>query len=135
MVALHATIHNRGVSLLPYSFSRGFDVNPIRISPHARIYLAKLHRGTCVIQNSFLECGIEIAIVEEHVGIMEPPIEMPLHGFYRLNNPFQLLVSCQHHQCRIRARPIGLRLEAAGHENLVVIFAYLTALKSIPIAY
>lgn len=134
MVALHASVHNRGVSLLPYPFSRCVHIDPIRVSPHARIYLAKLHGSTRVIQNSFLECGIKIAIVEEHVGIMEPPIEMSLHGFYRLNNPFQLLVSCQHHQRRIRAWPIGLWLETACHEDLVMIFADFATIQSASMA-
>ncbi len=133
MVALHAAIHDRGVSLLPDAFSRCVDVNPTWVSPHGWIYFAELHGSTGVIQDSLLECGIEITIVEKHVGVMKPPIEMSLHRFYRLNDTFQLLVSCEHHQCRIRARPIGLRLQAAGHKNLVVIFTYFATLKSVPI--
>ncbi len=36
----------------------------------------------------FFECGVEIAIVEEDVGIVEPSIEMPFHRFYRLDYTF-----------------------------------------------
>ena len=32
-----------------------------------------------MIEYGFFECRVEIPVVEEHVGIMEPPIEMSLH--------------------------------------------------------
>lgn len=32
-----------------------------------------------MVQDGFLECRVEVSIVEKHIGIMEPPIEVSLH--------------------------------------------------------
>ena len=79
MIALHTTIHNRFVSLLSDSFFCNIMINPIGVSPHGRIYLAKFYRRACVVANRFFECRVEVAVIEEDVGIVEPPIEMPFH--------------------------------------------------------
>ena len=32
-----------------------------------------------MIQDRLLERRVEVSVVEKHVGVMKPPIEMPLH--------------------------------------------------------
>ena len=88
MVTLHATIHDRFISLLPDPFFRNFTIDPIGVSPHGMVYLTKFHRRTCVVSNRFFESRVEIAVIEEDVGIVEPSIEMPFHGFYGLDDTF-----------------------------------------------
>lgn len=77
VVALHASVHDNLVALLPDAFSGDVDIDPIGVSPHARIYLSEFHRRTCVVHYSISEVGVEVSIVEKNVGIMEPSIEMP----------------------------------------------------------
>lgn len=79
MITLHATIHDGSISLLPNSFAGDIRVDPIWISPHRRIYLAKLYRRTCVIRYGLLELRAEFSIVQEHVWVVEPSVEMSLY--------------------------------------------------------
>ena len=130
MVALHASIHNCSISLLSDSLSCCVTVDPIGISPHLRINLAELHRSTCVVHYSLFECLVKVSIIEKDVWIVEPSIEMPFHRFYRLDHTLQLLIPCQNHQCRIRSFSIRLRLETTGHEDFIVILAYLPVAQS-----
>lgn len=88
MVALHATIHDCCISLLPDPFFRNFMIDPIRVSPHRRIYFAELDWRACMVPNRFFERRIKVAIIEEDVGVVEPPIEMPFHRFYGLDHTF-----------------------------------------------
>jgi len=130
VVALHATIHDSSVSLLSDPLSCCVDVDPIRISPHIWIYLPKLYWGARVIQYRLFKGYVEVAIIEEDVWIMEPPIEVSLHGLDRLHHSFQLLISCQHNQSCVSTWSDSLGLEAAGHENFVMILTYFPEAKS-----
>ena len=127
MIALHTTVHNGSIPLLPNSFSCRIDIDPIWIPPHSRIYLSKLDGSTCVIQDGLLKSRVEVSVVEEHIGVMEPPIEVPLHRFYRLDNPFQLLVPRQDHQYCVSSWSVCLRLKAAGNKHFVILLAYFPA--------
>lgn len=123
MIALHAPVHDGLVSLFANTFSCYLGVNPVRIAPHARIDLAKLDRGTCVVSYGLSERRIEVSIIQKNIGIMEPSVEMPFHRLDRLYNPIQLLISCQDHENRVRSSAMGLRFETAGHKDFVVFLA------------
>ncbi len=79
MVTFHAAVHNGLITLLPDAFACNFLVDPVRISPHTRIDLPKFDRRACVIGNGFFERRVEIAVVEEDVGVVEPAIEVTLN--------------------------------------------------------
>lgn len=48
-----------------------------------------------MVQDSFLESLVELAVVEEYIWIVEPAVEMPFDGLDGLNDAIQLLVSGQ----------------------------------------
>ena len=76
MVALHATVHDRCISLFPDPFTGHIFVDPIRISPHAGIDLAELYRRASVILNGRFELITKVAVVEKDIRIMKPAIEV-----------------------------------------------------------
>ena len=123
VVTLHPTIHDCCISLLSCAFLCRLDVDPIWVSPHGRIYFPKLDRGACVILDRLLESGIEISIIQEHIGVVKPSVEMPFHRFNGLNHACQLIVPRKHHEYRVLSRQVCLRFKAACYENLVMFFA------------
>lgn len=79
VVTLHSTIHDSGVALLSDAFLCHFVVNPFRITPHGIVNFAEFHRSTCIILHGILESVIKIAVVQEHIRIVEPSVEMSLN--------------------------------------------------------
>ena len=79
MIALHTAVHDGSISLLPDPFSCCINIDPVWIPPHSWIYFSELDRSASVIQDCLLERRVEVSVVEKHVGVMKPPIEMPLH--------------------------------------------------------
>ena len=82
MIALHTTVHNGSISLLSDTFPCSVNIDPVWIPPHTRIYLPKFDRSTCVVQNRLFERRVEISVVEKHIRVMKPPIEVSLHRLY-----------------------------------------------------
>ena len=124
MVALHAPIHNCSVSLLSNTLFCRLQIDPVRVTPHIRVYLAEFDSRASVIYNCLLECLIEVAIVKENIRIMKPSVEMPFHRFYGLDHTLQLLISRQDYQRCVRPWFICFGLDASCHEHFVVFFAY-----------
>jgi hypothetical protein len=79
VVALHSSIHNGGISLLPNAFLGYFMVNPLGVTPHAIVDFAELHGGARIVLYGFLEMVVEIAIIQEHEWIVKPSIEVSLN--------------------------------------------------------
>ena len=129
MVALHAAIHNSGVSLLPNTLFCRLQINPIRITPHIRVYFAEFDSSAGVIYNCLLKCLIEISIVKENIWIVKPSVEMPFHRFYGLDNTLQLLVSRQDYQRCVCPWSTCFGLETSGYEHFVVVFTYFAMVK------
>ncbi len=124
MVALEATVHDSVIALLGDAFLGDLGVDPVGETPHLRADLAKLNVTGSVISDHLLESLVELAIVEEDVGVVVPPIEVALNRLEGLQNTVQLLVSGQDDKGGIGA---GLRVVgflAACQEDLVVLFAY-----------
>lgn len=86
MITFHATVHDSLISLFRNALLRNLRVYPVWKSPHLGVDFPELHRGACVVLNRLFEGRIEVCIVQEHVGVMIPPVEMSLDGLDRLNN-------------------------------------------------
>lgn len=86
VVALHASVHDGGVTLFPNTLLGDFMINPVGITPHRLINLAKLNGGAGVVLDRRLEGVIEITIVQEDVRVVEPAVEVSFNGLERLNN-------------------------------------------------
>ena len=132
MVALHTTVHDRRIPLLPDTLTGHLMVDPVRVSPHAWVNFAKLHRRTCVIRDGVFECRIEFSVIEEYVGVIEPSVEVPLDRLDGLYDPFKLLIARQHNECSVRSRAVdlGLGVETACHKDFVVFLTYLAARRT-----
>lgn len=86
MITFHTTIHDGIVSLLCDALLSNIRVDPVWEAPLLWRYLAPLDRSTNVLQDHLPECLVEVAVIEEDVWVMEPPIEMSLDGFDRLED-------------------------------------------------
>lgn len=120
MVALHTPIHDCSIPLLAYPFSSDIVIYPIWVSPTSRIYRSKFNRPACVIGNGLFKCRIEHVVVEKHIGIVEPAIEVSLYRLYGLNDSFQFLIPRQDHERCVGTRSVCLRFETASDKDLVV---------------
>lgn len=63
VIAFHATIHNGSISLLPNAFLCNFMVNPVGITPHGLVDLAKLNWGAGIVGDRVLELIVEVTII------------------------------------------------------------------------
>lgn len=123
MIALHATIHNRGISLLGNALLCNLWIYPIRETPHAWVNLTKLDRGAGVVHDCILEGRVELAVIEEDVWIVIPSVEMTLDRLDRLNDTVQLLISRQNDKRGIGSRFCGIRGITTCHKHLIVLLA------------
>lgn len=80
VITLHAAVHDGSVTLLSDAFFCDIDIDPVGVAPHAGINLSKLDRRAGMIPDSLDECRVEVAIVQEDIWVVKPPVEMPLHG-------------------------------------------------------
>ena len=89
---------------------------------------AKLDIGGGVVQHGLLESAVEIAIVEKHVWIVEPAIEVPFHALDAFHHTFQFLVARQNHEGGIGAflRRLRIGIPASIDEHLVVLLTNLS---------
>lgn len=125
VVTLHSTIHNCSIALLSDAFLCDFVVNPIGVAPHGAINLAKFHRRTGVVLDSIFEGIVEVAIVQEYVGIVVPAVEVSLDRFHGFNNTIQLLVPREDDEGGICPRAVCFDGETTGGENLVMLLTDL----------
>jgi hypothetical protein len=121
MIALHAAVHDGAVALLSDALLHDRRISPVWEAPVLWRDLAPFHYRLCVIANSLLESRVEVAVVQEDIGVVIPPVEMSLKRLDGLNHAVKLLVSGEDHNCRIRARAFCVRFEAAYCERLVVL--------------
>ena len=123
VVAFHPTIHNGRISLLSNALSCHLVIDPIRISPHRRIDLAKLNGSRGVVGDSFPELVVKVSIVQEHVGVVPETVEVPLNRFDRLYNTIQFLVSGKDDKSSVGSGPTGIDLETARGEDFIMLLA------------
>lgn len=125
VVTFHSTIHNCSIALLSNAFLRNFVVNPIREAPHGTINLAKFHRGTGVVLDSIFEGIVEVAIVQEYIGIVIPAVEVSLNRLHGFNNTIQLLVPREDDEGSVCPRAVCFDGKTTGSENLVMLLTDL----------
>lgn len=127
MVALEAAIHDSIIALLGDAFLGDLGVDPVGETPHLGTNLAKLDIARGVVSHGLLESLVELAVVEENIGVVEPPIKVTLDRLEGLQNTIQLLVSGEDDKGGIGAGLRVVGLLAAGQEDLVVLFANFPA--------
>jgi hypothetical protein len=89
VVTLHSTVHDGSISLLCNTLLGDLGVDPIWESPRSRLSnLSKFDWGARVVLNRLLKGRIEFAIVEEHVGVVIPSVEVTLDGLDGLDDTF-----------------------------------------------
>ena len=121
MVTFKAAVHDGGVALLGDALLGDLGVDPFREAPHLRADLAKLDGGGCVVLDGVLEGLVEVAVVEEDVGVVVPAIEVALDGLDGLDNTIQLLVPGQDDKGAVGPGLGGVGFQAALDEDLVVL--------------
>lgn len=123
VVTLHSSVHDSSITLLPDTFLGDLVVDPVRVAPHAAIDLAKLDWGTGIVLHRVHELLVEVTIVEEHVWIVPPAVEVSLDGLDRLDNTIDLLVSGQNHEGGICPWATRVDILASGGKDLVMFLA------------
>lgn len=123
MVAFQSTVHDGIVTLLGDAFLGDLVIDPIGESPHVGSDLAKLDGARGVVADSLLEGLIELAVVEEDVGVVVPAVEVALYGADGLEDTLELLVSGENDKGGVGSGLFVVGLLAAGKEDLVVLFA------------
>lgn len=126
MVTFHATVHDSRITLLSHALLCDLRVNPVGETPHRVVDFAEFNGSTGVVLDSSLEIIVEIAIVQEHVGVVIPAVEMTLNGLQRLNHTIQLLISRENDKSGVGAGfliDVGANGHAASGEDLVMLLA------------
>ena len=123
VVRLHATVHNSSISLLGDTLLRDSWIYPVWETPHAGIDLSEFNSSTGVVHDGLLEVVVEVAIVQEDVGVMIPSVEVALNGLDGLEDTVKLLVSGQHNESCVCLWFRAIWDCAAGHEDLIVLLA------------
>ena len=124
VVALHAAVHDRRVSLFRDSLLCNFGINPVRKPPHLFRNLSKLNGPRSIVGDPLFELIVKVIIIKKNVGVVKPPIEVALDRSNGLNDPVKLLVPRQDDKGGVRSRLRGIRFDTAGLEDAVVLFAY-----------
>lgn len=93
VVALQASVHHSSITLFGNAFCSNLGVDPIGEPPHIRSNLSKLHLARSMVSNGLFEVVVEIAIIEEHIGVVVPSVEMSLDRLDGLQDTVNLLVS------------------------------------------
>lgn len=134
VVALQSTVHDGIVALLVDAFLGNLGVDPVGIPPHVRTNLTELDSGLGVVLDRLLERLVEVAIVEENIGVVVPTVEVALDRLHGLNNTLQLLVSGENDEGGIGTGLAGIWLEATCDEDFVVLFANFSAVGFIQVS-
>jgi hypothetical protein len=131
MIALHASIHDRRITLLSDTFPSHLIVDPVRVTPHAVVDFAKLHGSTGVIQDGIFELLIKVAIVQKHVRIMPPSVEVALDGPDRLDDAVQFFISREHDEGCVGLGPGRFDVHTASCEYLVMFLTDSSVLRAV----
>lgn len=79
-----------------------------------------------MVQDLLLEGRIEVPVVEEDVRVVEPTVEVSLHGLDGLQDTLELFIPGKDDECGVGTRLRGrlfLRVETTSHEDFVVLLA------------
>lgn len=126
MITLHSSIHNGSITLFADTFLRDFVIHPVGVTPHAAVDFSKFHGRTGIVFNGLLERIIEIAIVQEDIRIIEPPIEVSLDRFDGLCDTLQLLIPGQNDERGVCPGTISVHRKTTRSKDLVIFFVYFS---------
>ena len=124
VITLHTTVHNGSITLFSDALLGYVVVNPVREPPHAGVDLAKLDIRADVFADLIFKGGVEVAVVQEDVWVVEPSVEVSLDRLEGLQHTFEFLVTGEDDESGVGARLVGLegRVLTACDEDLVVLF-------------
>lgn len=123
MVTFQTAVHDSSITLLRNALLGDLWVYPVGKTPHIRSDLAEFDRSRCIVFDSVLERLVEVAIIQEYIRVVIPPVEVTLDRLDRLDDTVQLLISGQYDKGAVGSGLGGVGLEAAFDENLVVFLA------------
>lgn len=133
VIALQPAVHDGSIALFRNAFLCNRRVNPVGKSPHVGSDLAKLNLPRCVVSNGFLEVVVEVAVVEEDVGVVVPSVEVAFDRLDRLDNTVNLLVSGKDNEGSIGTGLGRIGLGTAFDEDLVVLFADFSVIADLSV--
>jgi hypothetical protein len=120
VVTLHSSVHDSGITLLPDAFLGDLMVNPVGVAPHTVIDLAKFDRSTGVILHRVHKLLVEVTIIQEHIWIVPPSVEVSFDGFDGLDNTLQLLIPGKDDEGSIRSWATCVNRLTSSSEDLVM---------------
>lgn len=125
VVTLHASVHDSSITLFSDAFLGHLFVGPLGITPHGVIDLSKFNGSTGVVLDGKLEGVVEVPVVQKHVRIVEPSVEMSLDGFERFDHAIDLLVSGKNHEGGVGSLAFHFFVDetTASGKHLIVFFA------------
>lgn len=126
MITLHATIHDKRITLLPNALLCNFMISPIRETPHGAVNFPKFGMTAGIVPDGVFELLVEVCIIQENIRIIVPAIEMPFDRLDRLDYSFDFLIPSQNDKCSICPRCSIVDMKAAGSKDFVMFFAYFS---------
>lgn len=84
-----------------------------------------------MVSNCFLEIVIEVTVIEKHIRIMPPAVEMPLNGSEGVDHSIEFFVSSQDDKGGVGPRAGGVDGAAPDIEDLVILLADFPATGSV----
>ena len=127
MVTFHPSIHDGRVSLLSNAFLGNIVICPLGVSPHRGVNFSKLAWSASVVLNGLFERFVEVPVVQKHIWIVIPSVEMPLDRLHRLDYTIQLFISRENDEGCVGSGTTGVDLEAAGVKNFIMLLANFSA--------
>lgn len=68
--------------MLSDAFLGDLMIHPIRVTPHGIVNLAKFHGRAGIVLDCRLERVVEIAVVQEHIRVIKPPVKVSFNGLH-----------------------------------------------------
>lgn len=125
MVTLEATIHDSRITLFSNTFLSNLVVDPVRVSPHLGANSTKLDSTRGVVADDILERLIELAVIQENIGVMKPSVEVAFDGLDGLDDTVKLLVPGEDDESAIGTGLVdfGLGVETTVDKDLIMFLA------------
>lgn len=121
VITLQSSIHDRLITLLSNAFLGDFLVHPVGETPHAAVDLPKLHGSTGVVDDRILELLVEVSVVQEHIRVVPPSVEVSLDRLERLNDTLKFLIPRKDDESRVGSGTRRVDVQATGSEDLIML--------------
>lgn len=123
VITLHATIHDGGITLLSDALLGNFVVDPVGEAPHGVINFTELDIPAGVVHDGVFEVLVKVAVVQEDVGVVPPPVEMTLNGLDGLDDAVKLLISGKDNKSGVCSGAGGVDVHTPGGKDFVMFLA------------